>query len=314
MNKNRRKNGKKLRLLPLVLGVYAIMLGLGLFSAAVSSLLEGVAALAAFRLLAALAFAGLGLYGVWDGIRDLFVPEKPKPEPPRQYILNDVRGQRSSNVTVERLCAQLEELAETEEAGGFVLTALPPLPLPGLGELCQIFVAREEPFRLVAFVQASDGSKYIRQKTAGRSAAEQALQQFLSGNLDLSDWKNSELTIEREEKPGAPRQLLRIWGESWRNDLKFFSVRDVELAIDGIAEGKYQKIELTLGAAVFFIAPSLRDESQLTVLLMLFDGDQPHEFLKNGTSTQVKFWLVRILSEGGPVELYGWQDITNQST
>ena len=42
-------------------------------------------------------------------------------------------------------------------------------------------------------------------------------------------------------------QILVIFGESWHDEHKFFSARDVELAIDGIHEGKYTKAVLEWG-------------------------------------------------------------------
>lgn len=107
-------------------------------------------------------------------------------------------------------------------------------------------------------------------------------------------------------------QLLVIFGESWHDEHKFFSARDVELAIEGIHEGKYLKAVLEWGAGAVDLFPGVQND--LMVIWRANDtkrGDT--RFLaKTGTVTQVKFWLAGYLKYGFFKELSGWTDITGQ--
>lgn len=60
-------------------------------------------------------------------------------------------------------------------------------------------------------------------------------------------------------------QLLTIHGESWRDEHKFFSARDLELAVEGLEEGRYVKVDYQLGLAVLSVRPSLSNASLLEV-------------------------------------------------
>ena len=97
MRKNNR-TGKRLRLVPLILGGYAAFLGFGLAVIGLAEMQEGIGII---RLLIGLGLAGFGLLGIWDGVRDLVRPEKKQEQlTASQFILTDPSGNRTSNVTV----------------------------------------------------------------------------------------------------------------------------------------------------------------------------------------------------------------------
>ena len=107
-------------------------------------------------------------------------------------------------------------------------------------------------------------------------------------------------------------QLLVIFGESWHDEHKFFSARDVELAVEGIYEGKYQKVVLGWGTQVFNLFPGVQNEL-MVIWCTNNTGKGNARFLaKEGTVTQIKFWLVNYLNHGFVGEMSGWADITAQ--
>ena len=94
------------------------------------------------------------------------------------------------------------------------------------------------------------------------------------------------------------RQLLVIFGESWHDEHTFFSARDVELAIDGIHEGKYTKAVLEWGTQALDFFPGVQNDL-MVIWCTNNTGKGVTRFLaKEGTVTQVKFWLVNYLEHG----------------
>jgi len=120
--------------------------------------------------------------------------------------------------------------------------------------------------------------------------------------------------LQREQK-GQMRnwcQLLVIFGESWHDEHTFFSARDVELAIDGIHEGKYTKVVLEWGTQALDFFPGVQNDL-MVIWCTNNTGKGNTRFLaKEGTVTQVKFWLVNYLKSGVFEEMSGWADVTAQ--
>ncbi len=120
--------------------------------------------------------------------------------------------------------------------------------------------------------------------------------------------------LQREQKGQMRnwRQLLVIFGENWHDEHTFFSARDVELAIDGIHEGKYTKVFLEWGTQAIDFFPGVQNDL-MVIWCTNNTGKGNTRFLaKEGTVTQVKFWLVNYLNSGVFEEMNGWTDITSQ--
>ena len=120
--------------------------------------------------------------------------------------------------------------------------------------------------------------------------------------------------LQREQKGQMRnwRQLLVIFGESWHDEHTFFSARDVELAIDGIHEGTYTKVFLEWGTQALDFFPGVQNDL-MVIWCTNNTGKGNTRFLaKEGTVTQVKFWLVNYLKSGVFEEMSGWADVTAQ--
>ena len=146
------KNRKRLHLAALILGAYAVCLGFGLVLAGLEDLRGAVGPI---RLLLGLGMMGFGLFGVWDGLRDKLHPQEKHPlKSPTQYILTDNSGNRTSNITAERIREELEKLREGER-DSFHLQLLTPLEIPEWGELKQISCTVQTTLTLLAFFQTA---------------------------------------------------------------------------------------------------------------------------------------------------------------
>ena len=140
------------------------------------------------------------------------------------------------------------------------------------------------------------------------------------GKSEADTWQTEEhiksfwQQLQREQKGQMRnwRQLLVIFGESWHDEHTFFSARDVELAIDGIHEGKYTKVFLEWGTQALDFFPGVQNDL-MVIWCTNNTGKGNTRFLaKEGTVAQVKFWLVNYLNSGVFEEMSGWTDITDQ--
>ena len=110
MKRTQNKNKKRLHLVALLVGIYAVVLGFGLVLAEFDHVGEAIGSI---RLLFGLGMTGFGLFGIWDGVRDIIrSPVKHEHKLPTQYILTDVSGNRTSNVTVEVIRDEMGKLRE----------------------------------------------------------------------------------------------------------------------------------------------------------------------------------------------------------
>ena len=380
------KGGKRLRLIPLILGGYGAFLGFGLAVIGLAEMKEGIGII---RFLTGLGMAGFGLWGIWDGVRDLVRPDKkPEQAPASQFILTDTAGNRSSLVTPELLRKQMDILTESQNYRSFYLRILPPLPVEGVdGRLTHIICFYRSQIILAAYFENSKEGYGVYQKSTEPDKAVEWLKQLLAGNPDFSQWDSIEVNevedeetdeemepengletegIDREiqaengledegadteseadtglEKEGTGEetepeshvlqgdveffwrqllhdqkgrmanwhQLLVIFGESWHDEHKFFSARDVELAVEGIQQGKYQKVVLEWGIQAFDMFPGLQNDLMVIWCSDNRGGGDTRFFAREGTVTQVKFWLNGYLERGFSGEMSGWTDITDQ--
>ena len=397
------KGGKRLRLIPLILGGYGAFLGFGLAVIGLAEMKEGIGII---RFLTGLGMAGFGLWGIWDGVRDLVRPDKkPEQAPVSQFILTDTAGNRSSLVTPELLRKQMDILTESQNYRSFTLQILPPLPVEGVdGRLTHIICFYRSQIILAAYLEDSKEGYGVYQKSTEPDKAVEWLKQLLAGNPDFSQWDSIEVNevedeetdeemesengletegVDREiesenglktegtdremepengseaegtdteseadiglEKEGTSEetesepeshvlqgdveffwrqllhdqkgrianwhQLLVIFGESWHDEHKFFSARDVELAVEGIQQGKYQKVVLEWGIQAFDMFPGLQNDLMVIWCSDNRGGGDTRFFAREGTVTQVKFWLNGYLERGFSGEMSGWTDITDQ--
>lgn len=384
------KGGKRLRLIPLILGGYGAFLGFGLAVIGLAEMKEGIGII---RFLTGLGMVGFGLWGIWDGVRDLVRPDKkPEQAPASQFILTDTAGNRSSLVTPELLGKQMDILTESQNYRSFTLQILPPLPVEGFdGRLTHIICFYRSQIILAAYLENSKEGYGVYQKSTEPDKAVEWLKQLLAGNPDFSQWDSIEVnevedeetdeemeaengleteggdreiesengseaegtdteseadtgmekegTGEETESESEPEshvlqgdveffwrqllhdqkgrmanwhQLLVIFGESWHDEHKFFSARDVELAVEGIQQGKYQKVVLEWGIQAFDMFPGLQNDLMVIWCSDNRGGGDTRFFAREGTVTQVKFWLNGYLERGFSGEMSGWTDITDQ--
>lgn len=311
------RNGKRLHLVALLVGVYAVFLGFGLVLAELGHAGEAIGSI---RLLFGLGMTGFGLFGVWDGVRDIIrPPAKRDRKSPTQYILTDVSGNRTSNVTAETIRDEMGKL-RAEERNSFHLQLLTPRDVSEWGALKQISCTAQPSLTLLAFFQTPEGGWKVCTRAMDPEAAADWFRRLLEDSF--SDWDGDWETLE--EVPGEAREtgepedqelgvrVLRdqagvytVWhrrlvivGNAWRNEHKFFTVRDVELAAQGVLEGEYQYAALEWGSSSFSLIPGQGERLQVIWCTNVWSDEARRFFRKEGTVFQVISWLVQYMNEG----------------
>lgn len=322
------RKGKRLHLVALILGVYAVFLGFGLVLVGLDNMGEVVGTI---RLLLGLGMVGFGLFGIWDGVRDIIrPPEKRELKSPTQYILTGVSGNRTSNVTVEEIRNEMEKLREGER-DSFHLQILTSRDVPKWGALKQISCVMQPSLTLLAFFQTPEGGWKLCSRDMDMETAADWFRQLLEDSPGFSGWDDSWETLE--EVPGETQetedpenqefraQVLKnqagvytVWhrrliivGNAWHNEHKFFTARDVELAAQGVFEGKYQYAVLEWGSSSFDLRPGQENQLQVIWCTNIWGDNARRFFRKEGTVNQVKFWLIQYLNEGHMNEY--WDEI-----
>ncbi len=317
MKRTQEKRGKWLHLGPLILGVYAMLLGFSLMLLGLEGVGEGkgLNTIGWIRSLCGFFMACLGIYGIWDGIGDLVKSKKrTEVKPKSQYILTDVKGKRSSNVNGAVLGTQLDLLTKGGEKAGFTLQVLPPRFVEEAGRLHQISCVYRGNFLLLAFFQSEKKEDRILETCVDRALALELLEGFLEEKLDFSQWNRANVAVceepfSRKGEQGESSQRLILFGECWKDEHKFFSVRDLELAVEGLEDGTYRKMELNLGEAVFLVFPNKEEKPNIILQMRVWEKGRCRTFQKTGTANQVKFWLEQMVNKGRPEQVMNWQDM-----
>ena len=288
MKKHPYKNKRRLHLIPLLLGIYAVLLGLSLTVMGLAELGEGIGI---FRLLLGLGMAGFGLFGIWDGIRDLLKPEK----------------------TSEKPWFQQEKSASTKS---FDQTETPLLNPDKQPEIEPLKSSESDPYKMETHSLETCKPEMCKPEAYKPEMAHAEEEENTLTQKVTNDWQ--ELFSHPNESPAYGRQLLVIFKENWQEEHKFFSIRDVELTVEGIQKGTYQKAVLEWGTQSFDLFPGV--QSDLLVVWCLYSIEQKGTrfFAREGTVTQVTFWLNQALNDNALketpdlAEIAGWSDITSQ--
>lgn len=106
-------------------------------------------------------------------------------------------------------------------------------------------------------------------------------------------------------------RLLTIYKENWRDDHKFFSARDLELAVNGLCERAYEMAELEVGEDILQAVLSEEKAPDITLRLVIWRESGSRVMEKTVTSSQALTYLGQMRDEGAPKELAGWNDITD---
>ena len=116
---------------------------------------------------------------------------------------------------------------------------------------------------------------------------------------------------EEPDKTSARHGILSIFKESWRDDHRFFSDRDLELCVKGLCEGTYEMVEVELERELLQAFSSKEKEPDITMQLYMGEEDSARVLEKTVTPPEAQSLLMQMSDSGVPKELSGWKDITD---
>lgn len=116
---------------------------------------------------------------------------------------------------------------------------------------------------------------------------------------------------EEADKAQGRRRLLSIFKESWRDDYRFFSVRDLELCIKGLCEGTYMMAELEIGEDVLGVLPGGNQGTELILRLQREEKNGFRILERTVIPSEAQSLLIQALESGLPKGQSGWKDITD---
>lgn len=118
----------------------------------------------------------------------------------------------------------------------------------------------------------------------------------------------------RDQKEG-PRgaagghRLLSVYRESWREDYKFFSARDLELCVKGLCEGTFELVELELGDDL--IRASAGGKSEIVLRRCRWNEAGSRTLEQRHAPARAMSWLAQAAEDGLSEEPDGWKDVTD---
>ena len=291
MDGKKKKRRRVLHTGVLILGAYMLFLGGGTLIGELGAIiLLGEREWITFaRAVMGAVFTGLGAYAVWDSIRDLWLRKEKEDAPPLQFTFTDTAGVCSSNVTPERIHEQIG-LVE-EKTSHIALQLVTPIPAAELGELINMtYVLMEDGWFLVA-VFRQDGGVQVRRKSAGAAEAEAVLLDLTAGSLpDFSAWERLEAAPRQRREFQFKRRLI-LYRDNGTSDHEFFTERDLDLAVTGLADGTYRKVYVQIGTAA--VEATCKDDGNIHLRLSILGHDGARIWQRDGTPNQARFWLLQ---------------------
>lgn len=232
------------------------------------------------------------------------------------FVLTDLNGQRTSRFdrrTVE------DRLTELKAPGArFALEPVESIPMPGLNGAnfsrleCGI---TNQGLTLIAVLKMAGGlyqafAKPVGEQEAWKTCADLLERKQLPDFSNLSQWQPLQAVEQPRQRTRARLSISDRTGAT--RDYDSFTRRDVELAGEGLAEGKYTVVALFAGPRYLYLKAGDKLDGRITVNASRPDPDKLRVFETVCTDRQAREWLLQ-MSEGifNP-DFSQWKDITKK--
>jgi len=232
------------------------------------------------------------------------------------FVLIDLHGQRTSRFDQKTLEAQLPNLQEGGEFLG--LEILEPIAVPDLNgaRLAGLYASvANGSMLLTAKMQMAGGGIQFFAREAGEMEVRQSFADLLGGRRPpafaaLSQWKP--LGTAAQARQSQQKKLVYSDSRGVPREFASFSRRDVELAGEGLASGKYTTVALYVGARYLYLQAGDKSDGRVTANASQPGRNELKVFETKCTDRQAMAWLLALDAGTFVPDFSQWKDITRQ--
>lgn len=239
-----------------------------------------------------------------------------------QFVLIDLRGQRTSRFDRRTVEDQLTNLKQPGQH--FELEPTEVIPMPGLAGIALS--------RLSAGVGSQGLTLVITLRASAEPYTKEAVYKALAKPVSEREaWQAFSDLLERRQPPAfgegmgwqpvraaeTPRQQARARlslsdRSGATRDYDSFTRRDVELAGEGLASGKYTVVALFAGPRYLYLKAGDKQDGRVTVNASRPDPDMLRVFETKCTDRQAREWLIQMSEGTFDPDFSQWKDITKR--
>lgn len=229
------------------------------------------------------------------------------------FVLIDLQGRRTSRFDRRTVEDQLTGL--TGQGARFALEPVEVIPMPGLNGVnfsrleCAVTGAG---LTLVAVLRMAGGSYQALARPVGEGEAWQAFADLLEKKRvpDTAGWQLLQAAEQSRQQVQVRLSLSDRTGAT--REYNSFTRRDVELAGEGLSDGKYTVVALFAGARYLYLKAGDQLDGRITVNASRPDPDRLRVFETKCTDRQAREWLLEMFEGRFAPDFSQWRDITKK--
>ena len=232
------------------------------------------------------------------------------------FVLIDINGQRTSRFDRRTVEDQLTELKAPGQR--FALEPVELIPVPGLNGAdfsrleCGI---TNQGLTLIAVLKMAGGlyqafAKPVGEQEAWKACADLLERKQLPDFSNLPQWQPLQAMEQPRRQARARLSISDRTGAT--RDYDSFTRRDVELAGEGLASGKYTVVALFAGPRYLYLKAGDKLDGRVTVNASRPDPDMLRVFETKCTDRQAREWLIQMSEGTFDPDFAQWKDITKK--
>ena len=232
------------------------------------------------------------------------------------FVLIDRQGRRTSRFDRKAVEDQLTGL--NGQGANFALEPVELLPMPGLNGVgfsrleCGI---TNQGLTLIAVLRMAGGTYQALARPVSEQEAWTAFANLLERKQtpDFSNLSRWQPVQEMEQPRPQVRARLSISDRTGATrDYDSFTRRDVELAGEGLASGKYTVVALFAGSRYLYLKAGDQSDGRVTANASRPDPDKLRVFETKCTDRQAREWLLQMSEGAFDPDFSQWKDITKK--
>ena len=228
------------------------------------------------------------------------------------FALTDAKGQRTSRFTLETVEGQLSALSQPGDR--FSLEPLEPIPAGGGGLVRMECGITNMGLTLIAVVRREDQtfSACALPVEAGRGLSVLTALLQRREAPDLSGWQPLQAVENRPQQNQLEARLSLSDRTGATREYTSFTRRDLELAADGLASGKYSVAALFFGPYYLYLKAGNQSDGRILANASRPGPDSLRVFETRCSDRQAKQWLLEMGGGEFHPDFSSWKDITKQ--